>query len=193
MGEILYTARLLLREMTQADYADLKDILMDPKVMYAYDHTFSEEEVQAWLARQLERYETDGFGLWGVVDKKSGAFLGQTGLTYQQCEGEQVLEVGYLFKHEHWHNGYATEAAQACKLYAKNTLGADALYAIINASNFASQKLALKLGMKVKKEFYKQYSYGLVKHLLFAVNLSEGKGEITNEDGEDNCGAYSKP
>lgn len=172
MCEILSTERLMLREMVPADFADLKDILMDPKVMYAYDHTFSEEEVRSWLQRQWERYETDGFGLWAVVDKQGGAFLGQAGLTYQQCEGEQVLEVGYLFKHEHWHYGYATEAAEACKLYAKNTLDADALYAIINASNYASQKVALKLGMKVKKEFYKEYSYGLVKHLLFAVELT---------------------
>ena len=59
---ILETPRLLLREMTQKDFPSLCTYLQDPAVMYAYEHAFSNEEVQQWLDRQLTRYRELGFG-----------------------------------------------------------------------------------------------------------------------------------
>ena len=38
--EILRTGRLALREMTEDDLGDLREILQDPEVMYAYEHDF---------------------------------------------------------------------------------------------------------------------------------------------------------
>jgi ribosomal-protein-alanine N-acetyltransferase len=46
---IFETNRLLLRELEQKDFSDLCEILQDKKVMYAYEHAFSDEEVQQWL------------------------------------------------------------------------------------------------------------------------------------------------
>mgnify|MGYP003254218861 FL=1 len=59
---------------------------------------------------QLNRYENDGFGLWAVVLEETGEVIGQCGLTMQDLNGEQVLEVGYLLAKDFWHKGYATEA-----------------------------------------------------------------------------------
>ena len=53
---ILETKRLLLRELEPEDRKDLAEILQDPQVMYAYEHEFTDDDVQAWLDRQLERY-----------------------------------------------------------------------------------------------------------------------------------------
>ena len=60
---ILDTERLFLREMKQNDFQDLAEILQNPRVMYAYEHDFSDNDVQAWLDRQIERYKKYGFGL----------------------------------------------------------------------------------------------------------------------------------
>ena len=54
---ILDTERLFLREMKQNDFQDLAEILQNPRVMYAYEHDFSDNDVQAWLDRQIERYK----------------------------------------------------------------------------------------------------------------------------------------
>lgn len=43
---ILETDRLYLREMTTFDLSDLKEILQDRDVVYAYEHTFSDDEVE---------------------------------------------------------------------------------------------------------------------------------------------------
>lgn len=167
--KILETNRLLLREMTQADFADLCEILQDEETMYAYEHAFSDEEAQKWLDRQLERYKNDGFGLWAVIDRENGEFLGQCGITWQNIDGETVPEIGYLFKRKYWHKGYATEAAQGCKKYAFDTLGFDRVYSIIRDNNYASQNVAKRNGMTIVKTFTKHY-YGMdMPHLVYCV------------------------
>ena len=167
----LETSRLLLREMTPEDWDDLCEILQDPEVMYAYEHAFSDEEVSDWLNRQLSRYEEYGhrFGLYAVVLKETGEMIGQTGLTLQECDGEQMLEVGYLFKKRYWHQGYAIEAASACKKYAFEILNQPEVVSIIRDNNFPSQNVAKRNGMKPVKTFVKHY-YGVdMPHILYCV------------------------
>lgn len=166
---ILETERLQLRQMNQADYPDLCEILQDEEVMYAYDRKFEDADVQAWLDRQNARYQEYGFGLWAVILKDTGEFVGQAGLTMQPCDGEEVLEIGYLFKKAHWHHGYATEAAQGCKRYAFDILHENKVHAIIKSDNMASQRVASNLGMAVIKEFVKPYQIGDMLHYLYAV------------------------
>jgi len=81
---ILQTDRLILREMTQNDYSDLCEILQNEKVMYAYEHAFSDEEVKEWFDKQLARYKKYGFGLWATVLKENGKMIGNIGLTMQK-------------------------------------------------------------------------------------------------------------
>lgn len=172
---ILETPRLILREMTQTDYPALAEILQDREAMFAYEHAFSDEETQAWLDRMLERYRTDGFGLWAVVRKQSGEMIGQCGLTWQNFDGKRVLEIGYLFQRKHWKKGYAIEAARACKHYAFETLQADEVFSIIRDNNVASMNVAIRNGMTVRGRFVKHY-YGIdMPHFAFSVRRGEPK------------------
>ena len=154
---IIETARLYLRRLTQDDFAFLCSILQDPRVMYAYEGPFTNAEVQDWLDRQLMRYQQWGFGLWAVVLKETGEPIGQCGLTMQPWKEQQVLEIGYLFQHQHWHKGYATEAAVACRQYAFEILGEKEVCSIIRDSNIASQNVALRNGMAVADSWVKHY------------------------------------
>ncbi|MGN0595489.1 MAG: GNAT family N-acetyltransferase [Hominimerdicola sp.] len=166
---ILQTERLMLREMTQADFDDLCKMLKDKDVMYAYEHAFSNEEAHEWLDRQIQRYKDYGFGLWAVILKENGKMIGQCGLTMQDADERQVLEVGYLFCKDYWHKGYATEAAKACKNYAFEKLGAKEVYSIIRDNNIPSQNVAKRNGMTVCGKFVKNY-YGMeMPHLLYKV------------------------
>lgn len=167
MKTILETPRLLLREMTTSDLPAICRVLQDEKTMYAYEHAFSDEEAQAWLNNQLRRYREDGFGLWAVVLKKSGEIIGQCGITLQDVNGEWVPEVGYLFERAYWHQGFATEAAIACKEYAFNVLGLDTVYTIIRDNNIASQNVAKRNGMTICGRVVKHY-YGMdMPHLVY--------------------------
>lgn len=172
--EILSTRRLLLREMTDEDFPALCRMLQDPEVMYAYAHAFPEEEAWEWLRRQQERYARDGIGLWALVEKATGEMVGQCGLTWQDCGREPpVLEVGYLLEKAAWHKGYATEAAQACRDYAFEHLGAEEVFSLIRDNNLPSQAVARRNGMEVRGAFVKHYYGVTMPHLIFSVKKAE--------------------
>lgn len=166
---ILKTPRLYLREMTWEDLPALCKILQDKEVMYAYEHGFGRQECEKWLERQIKRYEQDGFGLWAVILKADDQMIGQCGLTYQNCDGKEVVEIGYLFQKAYWHQGYAIESADACKRYAFEQLQIDAVYSIIRDTNTASQKVAIKNGMQPQGSFVKHYHGIDMPHIYFSV------------------------
>ncbi len=154
---ILETERLYLREMRQDDFRSLCKILQDEDTMYAYEGAFSDEEVQDWLDRQISRYQKWNFGLWAVILKETDEMIGQCGLTMQSWKEKEVLEIGYLFERIHWHKGYATEAARACKKYAFEILNADEVCSIIRDTNIASQNVAVRNGMSMADSWIKHY------------------------------------
>lgn len=164
---ILETKRLLLREMNESDFDALCKILCDEETMYAYEGAFSDQEVGEWLDRQLSRYREFGFGLWAVVLKETGMMIGQCGLTMQPWKNAEVLEIGYLFQRRFWHNGFATEAAIACKKYAFEVLKADEVCSIIRDTNIPSQKVAERNGMTKKDAWTKHYRGVDMPHFRF--------------------------
>lgn len=180
---IIETPRLLLREMTPADRPDLCMILQDKEVMYAYNGPFSDEEVNGWLERQTGRYREWGYGLWAVVLKQTGEMIGQCGVTRQLWNGEEMLEVGYLFRHSHWHQGYATEAARACMEYAFDVLGASEVCSIIRDNNIPSQRVALRNGMrKAEGVMVKHYRGAEMPHWLYLTTREEFSGNTESTD-----------
>lgn len=166
---ILETDRLYLREMNQSDFNSLCDFLQDPQVMYAYEHAFSNDEVQSWLDNQIRRYKEYGFGLWAIIKKDTGEFIGDCGLTYQDFNGKNVLEIGYHLQKKFWHQGFATEVAIACKEYAFNELNADEVFSIIRDNNIPSQRVAIRNGMTICGKFIKHYYNMDMPHLVFSI------------------------
>ncbi|MGM9631561.1 MAG: GNAT family N-acetyltransferase [Eubacteriales bacterium] len=167
---ILETERLFLREMNRSDFDSLCKIMQDGDTMYAYEGAFTDAEVREWLERQISRYLSSGFGLWAVVLKETGEMIGQCGLTMQPWKDGEVLEIGYLFRRSHWHNGYATEAAQACKRYAFEVLGADEVCSIIRDTNTASQNVAKRNGMTVADTWTKHYRGVDMPHYRYVIH-----------------------
>lgn len=166
---ILETKRLYLREMNPSDFNSLCRILQDEKAMYAYEGAFSDQEVQEWLDRQIYRYQKWNFGLWAAVLKETDKMIGQCGLTMQQWKDQEVLDIGYLFERSHWHQGYATEAAKACKQYAFEKLNASEVCSIIRDSNTASQNVAMRNGMVMKDQWIKHYKGVDMPHYRYVV------------------------
>ena len=141
------TARLRFREMTMADLDFMSSMLGDPEVMTYYPAPKSRDESAAWIEWNQSNYARHGYGLW-IIETRDGGFVGDCGLTWQQVNGRSELEVGYHVRRDLQGLGYATEAALACREFAREVLGVPLLVAIIHPENVASRRVAEHLGMQ---------------------------------------------
>jgi len=153
-NKVLETERMVLRRMEMSDVDSLMGIFSDPVAMRYYPATKSRDEAEAWVRWTLGSYRDHGFGQWVAILKESGAFAGQCGLTVQEVDGEQEVEIGYLFLRRFWGRGLATEAAIAARDYGF-ALGHRRLISIIDPGNLASRRVAEKTGLALEKETIK--------------------------------------
>src|SRR5688500_5204139 len=99
------------------DVDSIHAVLSDAEIMRYYPAPFTPEQSRDWVADNLRRYAEDGFGLWPMELKETGAFVGNCGPTVQLAEGVAEIEVGWHVHRDHQRKGYATEAGAACCRY----------------------------------------------------------------------------
>lgn len=145
------TEHLRFRLMTFDDLGEMSALLGDPAVMAFYPAPKTRDEARAWIQWNLSNYAEYGFGLW-IIETHDGEFIGDCGLTWQEVNGRRELEVGYHVRAELQGRGYATEAAAACRDFARDALGAMRIVAIIHPDNAASARVAEKNGMRFLEE-----------------------------------------
>jgi len=149
---IMETARLILREMSLDDVDVLQRMLSDSNTMAHYPALFDREMTVAAIERNRARYREHGFGLWALVLKSDATIIGDCGVTYQCVDDVDELEIGYHLRHAYWKQGYATEAAVACRDYVFETLGRDRVTSWMRPDNVASRRVAERVGMRLEKE-----------------------------------------
>ena len=171
----LTTMRLELRELTHDDLPATRDIVCDEQTMYAWNGAWSEEENLAGLEKQIRGYREDGFGRLAVVLKETGKVIGVCGLQWCDTDQDSVLEIGYLFTRAYWGNGYAAEAAIACKRYAFDVLKVDEVFSLVRDTNLASINVAIRNGMLVRRRFIKHYKGEDMPHYVFSIRKGEKK------------------
>ena len=170
---ILETERLILRELTLDDLAATRAIVCNEQAMQSFNGAWSEEENLAGIEKQLRGYHENGYGRWAVVLKDTGALIGTCGLQRCETDRDSVLEIGYLFNRAYWGNGYAAEAAIACKRYAFDVLNVDEVFSLVRDTNLPSMNVAIRNGMLVRRRFIKHYKGEDMPHYVFSVKRSD--------------------
>lgn len=94
----------------------------------------------------MARYKADGHAFYLCQLLETGEVVGQVGILAQDVNGTPEKEVGYLLKKKFWHQGYATEAARACRDYARSGFGYDRIISLIRPENTPSVNVAKRLG-----------------------------------------------
>jgi RimJ/RimL family protein N-acetyltransferase len=144
----LSTSRLDLRVPVATDFADLRRLDGDPRVMrYIGDGKPRSAEVTALALRRFLRYPViyAGLGVWHATRRDTGAFVGLFALIYA---GRSVdVEVGYRLVPEAWGQGYATEGARALVRYGFDDLVLHRIIGITHRDNRVSQNVLLKAGL----------------------------------------------
>ena len=120
----------------------------------------------------MNRYARHRHGLWLVLEKASGQSVGQVGLLIQNVQGVEEKEVACLIHRPFWRQGFATEAALACRDYAFDVLGRQRVIALIRPENVPSQGVARKLGMQPEPD---RIWHSRFEHIVFSVSRDAGK------------------
>lgn len=156
---ILETERLILRRQLPTDVDDLWAIYCDPAVVrHIPDAARTREETQrelAWHEHGHPRHPE--LGLWAAIHKATGRYIGRCGLLPWAIDGQDEVEVAFLFAQKFWGQGLGTEVAQAIATYGFAQLGLTRLICLIEPGNQASVRVAEKLGMHFEREFEDEY------------------------------------
>lgn len=150
---MIETEHLVMREYTLQDFDVLYEIMYDPETMKHYPKPFDEERTRNWIEWNIQNYKEYGFGLWAVVLKETGDFIGDCGITIQNIDGELLPEIGYHIHKKYWRRGFGSEAARAVRDWAFKNTSYDCLYSYMKYTNVASYSTALSIGMKKVKEY----------------------------------------
>lgn len=164
------TRRLRFREMTDDDLDEMTSVLGAPDPVRPERARRTREDAARWIAWNQRNYAEHGHGLW-VVETHAGELVGDCGLTVQDIEGEQHIEVGYHVHLALRGQGIATEAAAAVR-HAARDAGIAHLVAIIRPENLPSQRVAQKIGLRLDRRVRKNGGDALV----FGAELRSGAG-----------------
>jgi RimJ/RimL family protein N-acetyltransferase len=161
----LETERLLLRKPKIEDLDGYAELCGDADVVrYLSGTTLPRDEVPRAIERMLGQWERHGVGLFSVLRKEDDQFVGRVGYLlwdperwvnamHEQLDGELELEleIGWTTVRSLWGNGYATEAALACRDHAFGELGRERVISLIAPENTASIRVAEKIGETLER------------------------------------------
>ncbi len=109
------TERLVLRSWKQEDLPLFIAINRDERVMRYFPSILNESESEEFYNRIQDEFNKNGWGLYAVVVKSTGEFIGYVGLHEIGFEADFTpgVEIGWRLAADYHNNGYATEAAKS--------------------------------------------------------------------------------
>ena len=141
------TGRLILRHIVPGDAAPVHALLTDADFLAQIGDrgvkTLADAET-AIAERYVPAYAADGFGMFAVVERASGDWLGMAGLVNR--DGLPHVDVGYAFLPAARGRGYAVEAVRAVLDWAA-ARGIAPVVAIVSPGNARSIAVLTAVGM----------------------------------------------
>lgn len=144
--DILETKRCLVRETTPEDVDDFYHIYSDPAITKYMEDLYPEiDQEKQYIREYIEKvYSFFEFGVWTVVERKSGSVIGRAGFAFR--EGYEEPELGFIIGVPWQRQGYAEEVCRAVMKYGWEILGFQRVQAMVEPENTASLRLCRKLG-----------------------------------------------
>ena len=106
--------------------------------MKHYPKTYDAKMTKDWIEWNIQNYQKYGFGIWAVVLKETGVFIGDCGLTIQNIDGEFLPEIGYHIHKKYQKQGFGSEAAKTVRDWAFKNTKYDCLYSYMKYTNVGS-------------------------------------------------------
>ncbi len=170
------TQRLLIRRLTVDDLPVFAGMNADPEVMRHFPAPLTPVQSLASYERIATHHDRHGFSVYAVCLKDTREFLGFTGFMIPQFENHftPCVEIGWRFRKEFWHKGYATEAASACLQFARNGLTLREIVSFTSMYNSPSERVMQRIGMVFQETFPHpglHADHRLSTHVLYKIRL----------------------
>ena len=157
---ILYTERLILKEITDNDASVLFKMRCHADIMKYIDRPISRsiDDIHE-LIQKMEMMKTKGEGIsWGIFKKENPDLkIGNIGL-YRIIAEHYRAEVGYMLNTGNHQQGIMFEAIQKVIEFGFTNMKLHSIEANINPENIASKKLLEKTGF-VREAYFKENYY----------------------------------
>lgn len=148
----LETERLVLREITEADFREIHGYASDPEVVqYVPWGPNTEQDTHDFLARTMIAASADPRleFVFGVELRDQPGLLGTVGLYIRPEDTDQAM-LGYAYGRPAWGRGIATEAARGLVAMGFDLLGLRRIWASCDPDNKGSRRVLEKVGMTVE-------------------------------------------
>jgi ribosomal-protein-alanine N-acetyltransferase len=141
------TERLLFRSHEPGDEADFVSMHTDAEVRrYVGGQAWPVDKARSRFREQYLGRPTEIYGLWAIVFKEEGKYVGSCGL---RAPGSGMgASLGYYLARAYWGRGLATEATRAFIDVAFTRLGLQRVGADVEKGNAASEHILQKFGFK---------------------------------------------
>ena len=160
MDLTLYTKRLVLTPLSEADLDITIEMFTDPEVLRFAGGIIEETEIRSEMPKWVRRGGNGCIGIWCISDRQSGEKLGTAALLPMPIEEDDTdfdlvvpnkmpeadIEVGYFLKQSAWGMGFATEACERVLRMAFEESPLVEVVATFEAGNDASQHVLEKCG-----------------------------------------------
>ncbi len=180
---MIQTERLTLRPYTVADYDAYAAMVADPIVVRHAGAPMTGEEAWMRLLRFIGHWSVFGHGLFAVLDRTTGQYLGETGFVDFRREVatrlDTIPEAAWVFTRAAQGKGYAHEAAAAAHRWIDEHHAPPATQCMISPANQQSIRLAEKLGYRPHdRPHYRDQD--VYRYLRLTENRAERPGRHEN-------------
>lgn len=177
---LLETERLWLCPFQDDDFEDLFALFSDPEVMrFATAGVRDRAQTRDRLDRIIAHWKKYGFGIWALILRESGCFVGSCGFGY--LHGLPDVALAYRLARPFWGLGLATEAARRVLRYAFEDVRLPRVIAVARPDNLASLAVMRKLDLTFKKP----YQYEGADALMYEIENPLIATAERTEDGHD--------
>lgn len=148
---MIETDRLILRPWREADKDAFAAIINTPAMMAHFGGVAPRAEIDALIDAQMAGQAADGFSMWAVDWRATGALVGIVGLRLAHHPDTPVtgeLETGWRIAEPFWGSGVAQEAAAASIAWGWANTDLPRIVAYTTIDNTQSWRLMERLGMR---------------------------------------------
>jgi RimJ/RimL family protein N-acetyltransferase len=173
------TERLALRQWRDADRAPFAAMNADPRVMQYFPARLDRTQSDALFDDLQNHLDYNGFGVWAVDEKATGALVGAVGLQIPAPDLPvfPCVEIAWRLAAEHWGEGFATEAARGALRVGFDQLGLPEIVAFTSIGHLRSREVMKRLGMRDTGETFEHpkvpEGHPLRKHCLYFLSRKQ--------------------